>query len=191
MDYTAPLMIDRSATLEARFASDDPKQEAVFKQQYLLHKGVKAKLSINKNPHPAYNAGGNAALNNGVYGSRERYGDKEWLGYWGDDLVINLKYDSPIKLDSLKLGFYHAPGQWIYAPTKSTIRATLADGRSYNTVAILKRDSLSNVATEVFGLPKEMVTRIRIEIPSFGIIPEGKQGAGNKAWTFLDEIVVY
>jgi len=31
---------------------------------------------------------------------------------------------------------------------------------------------------------------IYLKIPNYGIIPEGKQGAGNKAWTFIDEIIV-
>ena len=31
---------------------------------------------------------------------------------------------------------------------------------------------------------------IKIVIPNYGIIPEGKQGAGNKAWTFIDEIII-
>jgi len=31
---------------------------------------------------------------------------------------------------------------------------------------------------------------IKISIPNFGIIEEGKQGAGQKAWTFIDEIIV-
>ena len=31
---------------------------------------------------------------------------------------------------------------------------------------------------------------IKISIPSFGIIPEGAQGGGNKAWTFIDEIII-
>ena len=29
-----------------------------------------------------------------------------------------------------------------------------------------------------------------LKIPNYGIIPEGKQGAGNKAWTFIDEIII-
>ena len=31
---------------------------------------------------------------------------------------------------------------------------------------------------------------IKMKIPNYGIIPEGKQGAGHKAWTFIDEIIV-
>lgn len=190
IDYTQPLLVKRSANLEARFDTQNKGDSALFSQTFLIHKGIQAKISLNKRPHKAYNAGGIAALNNGVQGSQQRYGDREWLGFWGDDLTLNIRFKNPVKLDSLKLGFYHAPGQWIYAPTKSQIRATLADGRAYNTTAIIRRDSLSNVATEVFGMPQEMVTRIRVDIPSYGRIPEGKQGAGNKAWTFLDEIII-
>jgi hexosaminidase len=29
-----------------------------------------------------------------------------------------------------------------------------------------------------------------ITIPNYGIIPEGKQGAGHKAWLFIDEIII-
>lgn len=32
--------------------------------------------------------------------------------------------------------------------------------------------------------------KIVLLIPNYGTIPEGQQGAGNKAWTFIDEIVV-
>jgi hexosaminidase len=31
---------------------------------------------------------------------------------------------------------------------------------------------------------------LKITIPNYGIIPAGKKGAGHKAWTFIDEIVV-
>jgi hypothetical protein len=31
---------------------------------------------------------------------------------------------------------------------------------------------------------------ITLLIPSYGIIPDGDQGAGNNAWTFIDEIII-
>ena len=32
--------------------------------------------------------------------------------------------------------------------------------------------------------------KILLKILNYGIIPEGKQGSGNKAWTFIDEIII-
>ena len=37
---------------------------------------------------------------------------------------------------------------------------------------------------------KEKINSLKIIIPNYGIIPEGKQGSGHKAWTFIDEIIV-
>lgn len=31
---------------------------------------------------------------------------------------------------------------------------------------------------------------VKFVIPNYGIIPERHQGAGNKAWTFIDEIII-
>ena len=31
---------------------------------------------------------------------------------------------------------------------------------------------------------------IKLRVPNYGIIPDGSQGAGNKAWTFIDEIII-
>ena len=37
---------------------------------------------------------------------------------------------------------------------------------------------------------KLKATSVQITIPNYGVIPEGKQGAGHKAWTFIDEVIV-
>ena len=34
------------------------------------------------------------------------------------------------------------------------------------------------------------VKRLSFTIPNYGVISDGKQGAGNKAWTFIDEIII-
>jgi hexosaminidase len=31
---------------------------------------------------------------------------------------------------------------------------------------------------------------VKLKIINFGIIPEGNTGAGNKPWTFIDEIII-
>ena len=45
----------------------------------------------------------------------------------------------------------------------------------------------------IFTKPKHLDIKVKtiiLKIPNYGIIPEGKQGAGNKAWTFIDEIII-
>jgi hexosaminidase len=34
------------------------------------------------------------------------------------------------------------------------------------------------------------VKKLDIIVKNYGTIPKGKQGAGHKAWTFIDEIII-
>ena len=41
--------------------------------------------------------------------------------------------------------------------------------------------------------PKNKILKtksLKITIPNYGIIPEERQGAGHKAWLFIDEIIL-
>ena len=46
------------------------------------------------------------------------------------------------------------------------------------------------VSDELTDGEKIIAKKIVVKVPNYGKIPEGRQGAGNKAWTFIDEIVV-
>ena len=37
---------------------------------------------------------------------------------------------------------------------------------------------------------QKVIKKIKLTITNYGIIPDGKQGSGNKAWTFIDEIII-
>jgi hexosaminidase len=50
-----------------------------------------------------------------------------------------------------------------------------------------------NISTLKVDLSKDFKLKtdvLYIKIPNYGIIPDGQQGAGNKAWTFIDEIII-
>jgi len=162
------------------------------------------KITLSVEPHKSYNAGGKEALKNSISGSNKRYGDKEWLGFWGDDVEITIDLGKEIEINSIEIRFYNAPGSWIYAPELIEI---LAEGELDETK--LQMESLphelllpirnDNTSLKYFKkdfafdnkiLIDSKVRYIRIKVPNYGIIPEGKQGAGNKAWTFIDEIIV-
>ena len=91
---------------------------AIFEQEINLHKGVGAKIAIDKEPHPAYNAGGKDALINGISGNNKRYGDREWLGFSGEDIEITIEFDKPTNINSIATRFFNGNGQWIYPPKK-------------------------------------------------------------------------
>ena len=130
---------------------------------------------------------------NGIQGNDSRYGDKEWLGFWGDDLEITITFPSPIELNNIFIRFYNANGQWIYSPEKVNLWIGLVDERKVLTSALVDYSGTSNISTVHLAIPdtpKVITQNIKLDIPNFGHIPQGQQGAGNKAWTFIDEIII-
>ena len=102
-------------------------------QKINLHKGVGAKILIDKEPHPVYNAGGKNALIEGVYGNNKRYGDKEWLGSSGEDIEITIKFDSPTNIKTITTQFFNVNGQWDHPPKEMNLQLKLEDGSAIST----------------------------------------------------------
>ena len=188
--YSTPITLDASMYIKAVVLnSKKTPLGAVFQQKINLHEGVGAKISINKEPHPAYNAGGKNALINGISGNNKRYGDKEWLGFLGEDIIVTIEFDNPKNIKTISTRFYNGKGQWIYAPNEIGFSFYLEDGKTVNDISILeeKNNLLVNYSYE---LKSTAVKKLDIIVKNYGTIPEGKQGAGHKAWTFIDEIII-
>lgn len=191
--YSKPILIEENSKISANVFKNGEKVGSDFSEEIMYHKGITAKISLNVPPNPAYAAGGKEALINGIQGSNKRYGDKEWLGFWGDDLEITIDFGKEIEINSVNLRFYDAPGQWIHAPKKVNLWIDLIDGRTVATTGLIEKIDPSNIATLKFDMPTKQIiktSKIELVIPNYGIIPEGQQGAGNKAWTFIDEIII-
>lgn len=188
--YSTPITVDTSMHVKAVVLnSKKTPLGTVFQQKINLHQGVGAKISINKEPHPAYNAGGKDALINGISGNNKRYGDKEWLGFSGEDIIVTIEFDNPKNIKTISTRFYNGKGQWIYAPNEIGFSFYLEDGKTVNDITILeeKNNLLVNYSYE---LKSTAVKKLDIIVKNYGTIPEGNQGAGHKAWTFIDEIII-
>jgi len=194
--YSTPITVDTSMHIKAVVLNSKKTPfGTVFQQKINLHEGVGATIAIDKEPHPAYNAGGKNALINGISGNNKRYGDTEWLGFLGEDIVITIEFEKPTNINSVATRFFNGNGQWIYAPKEINLQLKLEDGRAISTLKKIENtksllvDFKLNISQ--FSEDKNLkATELKITIPSYGNIPEGKQGAGHKAWTFIDEIII-
>jgi len=182
--YTSPFSISQDAIITGQVYKKGKKVGRAFTDTIVYHKAINANVSLNVAPHSAYGAGGSSALINGVSGSNTRYGDKEWLGFWGEDLEITITFAKPTKISKISTRFYNANGQWLYAPKEIEIQT------DYGLLPKVNLPSTHQTILDVILKVGVTTSFIKISIPSYGIIPDGLQGAGNKAWTFIDEIVV-
>jgi hexosaminidase len=190
-EYKNPIVIDSSMTIKAVVKNNDTKLGNLFQQEINLHKGVGAKITLNKEPHPSYNAGGKEALINGISGNNKRFGDKEWLGFSGEDVEITIEFDEPTEINSVSTRFHNGNGQWIYAPKYVAFQFSLTNGSGK--IQVIEAKNNGSLLVPVSFKQEKSETRydkIKLIIPNYGKIPEGKQGAGFKAWTFIDEIII-
>ncbi|NQY06463.1 MAG: family 20 glycosylhydrolase, partial [Flavobacteriaceae bacterium] len=186
--YLKPFAVDKDLNIKAATFFEGEQLGGVFEEDLHYHKAVGKTINVNVDPHPAYNAGGLQAMINSINGSNLRFGDKEWLGFWGENLEIQIDLGALTEISEISTRFFNANGQWIYAP--KTIQVFTSendtDYTEAGTVILTDEQLIRNAVLKM----KAKVRYIKITIPKYGIIPDGLQGAGNEAWTFIDEIQI-
>ncbi len=198
--YESKIPITESSTIKAAVFNEEKQLGKTFTQNINYHKAVGAKITIDKQPHKAYSGSGAEGLINGISGSDSRYGDKEWLGFWGEDIEVTIDLGKKTEINSFEVRFYESNGQWIYLPDKVIVTYVDDENNFSNDMRVefskpffedTERTKKINLECIVFESGNSCKTRyIKIKVQNYGTIPEGKQGAGNKAWTFIDEIIV-
>ena len=84
----------------------------------------------------------------------------------------------------LHISFLEDQGSWIYYP-KELIVETSTDGMNSNATNRIMH-------IREWLLAKEVQSKvIRVTVINDSKIPQGKPGAGNTPWTFIDEIMIY
>ncbi|MDC8000399.1 family 20 glycosylhydrolase [Aequorivita todarodis] len=190
--YTKPFLIEKDSKLTAHVFKDGEKLGRDFSEEIKYHKAITGQISINVQPNPAYAAGGKEALINGIQGSDKRYGDKEWLGFWGDDLEITIDLGEETEVHSIQTRFFNSPGVWIYAPKVINIQILkeLKEDALFQATNQFYRTQTKNIVPIEQKFEGARGRYIKLIIKNYGMIPDGLQGAGHKAWTFIDEIIV-
>lgn len=189
--YNNPISVDKNIHLKAAVYDENGKQlSSIFKETIKMHRAVGKKIELSVAPSKVYSGSGAAVLINGIQGNDKRYGDKEWLGFWGDDLEIIIDMGKIQEVRSISTRFFNAPGQWIYAPAKVTIYLLDAGkNRLYMEDVSLTEGgkNLKNAEVRFSGIKSKY---LQLQIKNYGTIPDGAQGAGHRAWLFVDEVFV-
>ncbi|MBK8348569.1 MAG: discoidin domain-containing protein [Saprospiraceae bacterium] len=154
------------------------------------HLGTTATITLENEAAKQYSGNGPGSIINGIKGSDEKYGGTEWLGFDGLDAGGVLDFGKSSELNSISFRFFKGEGQWIYLP-KSVEVFTSEDGKTFTSlkkVNDIKTDSkIAGINLDIKGAKARY---LKFVASNYGMIPEGSQGAGHKAWLFVDEVVV-
>jgi hexosaminidase len=156
------------------------------------NKATGKKIFITTTPTSKYpGQGGAFSLVNGVY-SQKGLSYPDWLGWVGDDLEATMDLGKTTSFDSVRVHTLDQNGSWIYLPQYVEV-FTSNDGNQFTSVgksSTFVGDTLTMGWIKV-PTPNQSSRFIKVVAKNYGLIPDGKPGAGNKAWLFADEIQVY
>ncbi len=190
--FTKPFTIEKPADITVSAFRNDSLLTAASMSVF-IHKASGKEVKY-LSPYKKYTAGGNRALTDGLTGSSD-YKDGRWQGFIGKDMEVVIDLGSKQNISTLKTRFLHHPANWIFRPKSVTVKTSengeeYADFGKYNFQAADK-----NLKTNVYSAQvKQKKTRaryIKVTADAYDVCPEWHKGAGNAAWLFVDEIVVY
>ena len=193
--YTGPFDIDRSSLLRARvFINRQP--YPVAEKFLLTHKAIGCIFKLNSRYsqyNPAYSAGGDMGLLDGVRGS-ENHADGRWQGYQGQDLDIIIDLKKPTAVRKVSVGFLQRSFSWIVMPERLQVW-TSNDSTNFTLSKELLNtvDPKDDVVTiQDLSIPfTNLTTRyLRIVARNPGKLPSWHQSAGRDSYIFADEIIV-
>jgi alpha-L-fucosidase len=189
--YTRPIDLTRStqmksvASLSGKLAAES--SEARFT------KCLKVKSVVFEMPCSAkYPGRGDTTIINGRRGSLD-FQDKEWLGFNGDDVIATIDLGESKSIHKIAIGFLQQQGSWIFLPPEVKFFAS-DDGTNWKTVgnqgnALTQTESV--VVRDFSCAIKNVSARfVKVAAKNVGTCPPWHPGAGNKAWLFVDEVIV-
>lgn len=194
--YSKPITVEGDMHLNAAsFNTNGKITDSEFEETITLSKAFGAKVEIAPKPNKKYKGSGFKSLVDGILADSERFKDRQWLGFQGTDVSVDLKLNEPKELQVFKTRFNNAKGNWIYAPRSVRIEVYSADHKLlFNKSKIVQPSDERHVDFKM-ELPGITGQFVKVYIEGFGIMPDKKLMnsqviKGVKTWTFLDEFIL-
>lgn len=187
--YSSPVAVTRSGEIGAALTDQNHKIISGWAwQRFHLNKATGKKITLTTMPNRSYSAGGPFALVDGIQNTIGMSKSAQFLGFLGTNLEAIVDLDSVQAISNIVLHAFEQQPSWIYRPSSVSI-AVSEDGNNYRTLQTdIKPSGTKHLLYQV-SIPARG-RFVKIQAVSPGVITAGNQGAGNKAWIFVDEIEV-
>lgn len=160
-----------------------------------LAKNCDVKLTFPYNEN--YPGGGDNGLTNGIRANEMGLGNKSydvWQGFEGKNLEAIVDLGKITKASTVSCGFLQDINAWIFLPRKVGFYIS-DDGTDFTLLSETKNEKDSNnlsIYREIFkaDMQGKPARYIKVVAENISVCPEWHPGKGNKAWLFVDEIIV-
>jgi hypothetical protein len=166
---------------------------AVYSVSVLKHKAYGKKITYVKAFHNRYSGGGDGGLLDGINGSLD-FQDGFWQGFEKNDLEAVIDLGETTSIKSITTTYFQDFGSWIFLP-KFVEYFVSDDGKEFRSVSTLMNETPANKEgsfIQAFSatMKSQKARFIKVRGANVGLIPSWHRSAGEKAWLFVDEIVV-
>jgi len=191
--YEKPLIINQTSTIKAAIFTNGIINETFSEKIIVFHQGIGSRVSYKIQPEPQYPGQGEKTLVDGLKGS-QNHRDGNWQGFNGNDLDINIDLGSEKTVNTVSASFHQSHRNWIFLPTGIEVSLSI-DGTNFttaktaeNTVPPKTDGAFSHDLAVTFA--GEKAKFIHLKAKNLGVCPAWHGAAGDKAWLFVDEVVV-
>ena len=187
--YEAALILKKSCTVKVAYFKDGTKRGRTLEQEFTLSKSTGKPIELRAPPDEKYYGDGPFTLVNGIRGDFQRYG-QDWLGFQGPDLEAVIDLQEQERISRVTIDVFNGEGSWIHLP-KSIELFLSKDSVTFTSVKRLTAEDIARAGNAIemkFG--SQTARYVKVVAENRGKIPEGKPGAGQPAWLFVDEIIV-
>ncbi len=189
--YEDPITFRGAAELIARCEMKGRLVGDAIDLAFIVSKAIGASVTLKNQYSWKYTAGGPGCLVDGIRGTID-YHDGLWQGYQGVDVDAVLDLGAEKEISQAGAGFYQDLNSWIFMPD-SVEFFTSNDGTNYTKAGEVKNEIPQNNSATIkkdftVSFEKRKARYIRMIAHNIGICPPWHEGAGGKAWLFIDEV---
>lgn len=191
--FTDSLSITNDTKIKYQAYFDNTPLYPVYEKEFKMHMGAGKKIDMKNKPAAQYGNGGNEVILNGIMASRDRYSDKEWLGFLDTDFEGTIDLETPDYIDQVKMRFYNYNHVGIFTPREIEIYGS-KDKTDFKMIGGMKlanfRDSnILDANIRVFD--KKRYRYVKVIVKNSEFAKEYQKNQEQKYnWLFIDEIVI-
>jgi len=193
IEYTKPFTISEKSTLSVYAQRGDQKSTDITTEFFKIDPNLKIELETEYANQ--YNAGGQNALIDGIFGT-EDFRTGTWQGYFDKDVIATVDLGSVKDIYFIHLNFLQDQRSWIFLPTEVEFLIS-TDGKKFTSVQKLvhqkprptEKPRVEKVGA-VFNTKKARY--VKVIAKKLGVLPEWHLGYKHdgRSWLFVDEIEI-
>jgi predicted alpha-1,2-mannosidase len=192
-EYTKPFTISEKSILKVYAQRGDLKSAEITTEFFKIDPNLK--ISLETEYANQYNAGGENALIDGIFGTKD-FRTGTWQGYFDKDLIATVDLGSEKSINEITVNFLQDQKSWIFLPTEVQFFYS-TDGKNFTSIKrqlVKEPRPTESPNVEKFGafFKSKKARYVKIVAKKLGVLPEWHIGYKHdgRSWLFVDEIEI-